>query len=43
MIRLNLMGNVSLHVFAHNTNAIGLYEKIGFLPTNIYMSKNLVG
>lgn len=35
--------SVSLHVFAHNTNAIGLYETMGFLPTNIYMKKTLVG
>lgn len=34
--------SVSLHVFAHNTNAVGLYEKMGYLPTNIYMKKTLV-
>jgi len=35
--------SVSLHVFAHNTNAVGLYETMGYLPTNLYMKKTLVG
>lgn len=33
--------NISLHVFAHNTNAIALYEKMGYSVTNLYMGKNL--
>ena len=32
---------ISLHVFGHNSPAISLYEKIGFSPTNILMSKEL--
>ena len=32
---------ISLHVFGHNSPAISLYEKIGFQPTNIMMSKEL--
>jgi ribosomal protein S18 acetylase RimI-like enzyme len=41
--RLEEMGveNVSLHVFAHNTNAIALYEKMGYVVTNLYMGKTL--
>ena len=35
--------SVSLHVFAHNTTAIALYEKMGYLVTNLYMSKKLTG
>jgi ribosomal protein S18 acetylase RimI-like enzyme len=30
---------VSLHVFAHNSTAIALYEKVGFRNTDIHMSK----
>lgn len=33
--------SVSLHVFAHNTIAVGLYEKMGYSTTNLYMRKNL--
>ena len=33
--------SISLHVFAHNTNAIGLYKKMGYEVTNLYMSKKL--
>jgi len=32
---------ISLHVFAHNTQAIGLYEKMGYAVTNLYMGKTL--
>jgi ribosomal protein S18 acetylase RimI-like enzyme len=32
---------VSLHVFGHNLPARRLYERLGFLPTNITMRKNL--
>jgi ribosomal protein S18 acetylase RimI-like enzyme len=39
--KLEEMGvvSVSLHVFAHNTNAIALYEKAGYKVTNLYMGK----
>ena len=33
--------SISLHVFAHNTQAIGLYEKMGYAVTNLYMGKTL--
>ena len=33
--------SVGLHVFAHNTNAIALYEKMGYELTNLYMSKTI--
>ncbi len=33
--------SVSLHVFAHNSTAVDLYEKMGFSPTNLYMSKKI--
>ena len=41
--KLKEMGvtSVSLHVFAHNTNAIALYEKAGYKATNLYMGKEL--
>lgn len=32
---------ISLHVFGHNSPAISLYEKIGYEPTNIMMTKEL--
>lgn len=32
---------VSLHVFADNTTARRLYEKLGYSPTNVIMSKEL--
>ncbi|MFC5975741.1 GNAT family N-acetyltransferase [Carnobacterium antarcticum] len=32
---------VMLHVFAHNTTAFSLYEKMGFKTTDISMSKYL--
>ena len=34
--------SVSLHVFAHNTTAVSLYEKMGFSATNLYMSKKII-
>ncbi len=39
--KLEEMGvrSVSLHVFAHNTHAIALYEKAGYKVTNLYMGK----
>jgi ribosomal protein S18 acetylase RimI-like enzyme len=33
---------LSLHVFAHNKSALSLYDKIGFEPTNVIMSKQLL-
>ncbi|MFZ5859059.1 MAG: GNAT family N-acetyltransferase [Chloroflexota bacterium] len=33
--------SVSLHVFAHNTTAIALYEKMGYEMTNLYMNKTI--
>jgi ribosomal protein S18 acetylase RimI-like enzyme len=32
---------ISLHVFGHNRAARGLYEQVGFEPTNITMRKSL--
>jgi ribosomal protein S18 acetylase RimI-like enzyme len=32
---------ISLHVFGHNTAARTLYEKLGFIVTNVNMSKSL--
>ena len=33
--------SVSLHVFAHNTTAIALYEKMGYSVTNLYLGKKI--
>lgn len=33
--------SVSLHIFAHNTTAIALYEKMGYSVTNLYMGKKI--
>lgn len=33
--------HIKLHVFAHNAAARALYEKLGYAPTNIMMSKPL--
>ena len=30
---------IALHVFGHNSGAIRLYERVGYRPTNILMSK----
>lgn len=38
--RLGLEG-IRLHVFGHNTAARPLYEKLGYVPTNINMLKRL--
>lgn len=38
--RLNLE-NIRLHVFGHNQAARSLYEKLGYVATNIYMRKRL--
>ena len=32
---------ISLHVFGHNTAARALYEKLGFVTTNLFMTKSL--
>jgi ribosomal protein S18 acetylase RimI-like enzyme len=34
-------GSIGLHVFGHNTAARPLYEKLGYVPTNINMTKKL--
>lgn len=38
--KLGLAG-IALHVFGHNTGAHALYQKLGYLPTNINMYKPL--
>ena len=35
------LGSIRLHVFAHNRAAIPLYEKLGYVATNILMAKTL--
>ena len=35
------LGSIGLHVFGHNTAARPLYEKLGYVATNINMSKHL--
>lgn len=32
---------IGLHVFGHNKAARGLYEKLGYVETNIKMEKSL--
>lgn len=32
---------IALHVFGHNKRAIGLYQKMGFEPYSMHMSKSL--
>jgi len=39
-IELNCF-EIALHAFAHNKNAIRLYQSLEYNPTNIHMSKNL--
>ena len=34
-------GDIRLHVFGHNVAARPLYEKLGYVPTNIVMAKPL--
>jgi ribosomal protein S18 acetylase RimI-like enzyme len=34
-------GALSLHVFGHNQAAIGLYQKLGYEVTSLYMAKKL--
>ncbi|WP_409294066.1 GNAT family N-acetyltransferase [Peribacillus sp. SCS-26] len=33
--------SIALHVFGHNGKALGLYEKLGYIITNIKMKKEL--
>jgi ribosomal protein S18 acetylase RimI-like enzyme len=35
------IATIGLHVFGHNTAARALYEKLGFVTTNVLMSKNI--
>jgi ribosomal protein S18 acetylase RimI-like enzyme len=35
------LSKISLHVFGHNTGAQALYQGLGYLPTNISMSKEI--
>jgi len=35
------LSQISLHVFGHNRAARALYEKLGYEPTNIILSKSL--
>lgn len=35
------MRSIGLHVFAHNKTARGLYEKLGYMETDVVMKKNL--
>jgi ribosomal protein S18 acetylase RimI-like enzyme len=35
------MSNVRLHVFAHNSVARGLYQRLGYVERNVIMSKRL--
>jgi ribosomal protein S18 acetylase RimI-like enzyme len=35
------LNTISLHVFGHNHAARALYEKLGYIPTNLIMSKTL--
>lgn len=36
------LSGIALHVFGHNTGAQALYQKLGYLPTNINMFKPLL-
>ncbi len=33
------VSRIGLHVFGHNRTAIRLYERVGYRPTNLFMSK----
>lgn len=35
------LSGIALHVFGQNTGALALYQKLGYLPTNINMFKQL--
>jgi len=35
------LSTISLHVFGHNHAARALYEKLGYVTTNVMMSKTL--
>ena len=40
-VRERRLARISLHVFGHNAAARALYERMGYSPTNIVMSKTL--
>lgn len=40
-VRQHRLDRISLHVFGHNTAARALYERMGYEPVNIVMSKAL--
>ena len=40
-VRAQGVQQIRLHVFGHNHEARTLYEKLGFVPTNITMAKSL--
>ena len=40
-VRERGLARISLHVFGHNAAARALYERMGYSPTNIVMSKTL--
>lgn len=42
-VRARGLERISLHVFGHNKAARALYERMGYFPTNIVMSKTLPG
>lgn len=35
------LSSIGLHVFGHNKGALQMYEKLGYVPTNINMRKTL--
>lgn len=41
LVREHNITTIQLHVFGHNHAARALYEKLGYQPTNIVMSKTL--
>ncbi len=40
-VRQRGLSGIALHVFGHNSGAQALYQKLGYLPTNINMFKQL--
>jgi len=36
------LASIALHVFAHNTTAVGLYEKIGYKTRSMNMTKDIL-
>ena len=37
----NGVKKISLHVFGHNKQALSLYEKLGYIPFSLHMSKDI--